>query len=102
MPVDDLCLPVFRFSVGSAPPDTKTGQNGRRTDRRNGLKSLEFRRFGNEKALSLWVGKGDGGGYEIHNFKPKNWLYPNENRRTDQLPYRSNYRSLLRVANWMS
>ena len=25
------------------------------------MKTLEFRRFGNEKALFLWVGKGDGG-----------------------------------------
>lgn len=41
---------------------------------------------------------GDGGGYEIHNFMPKNWWYSNEKRRTDQLSYRSNCRSLRRVA----
>ena len=35
-----------------------TGQNEERVERWNGLKSLEFRRFGNEKALFLWVGKG--------------------------------------------
>ena len=32
-----------------------------------------------KKPFSFGWEKGDGGGYEIRNFKPKNWRYSNEN-----------------------
>ena len=53
-----------------------------------------------KKPFSFGWEKGDGGGYEIHNFEPRNWRNSNVNRRTAQLPYRSFRRVVWRGVSW--